>query len=224
MMVIIDNDVVKKLAKWDLLDELVQLLGGNMDYIYLLPSCYYALCYPEKPSKGIRRCGDQATIDRIKAFCKNSKVLPKPTQDEWLTELIKIPGIDPGEVLIFITGYEKPKSLTYIGDKRSLIALTGAAIVKTIHDSLLGRIKCLEQTMAELICCHGLSRILEKVRRRKDADIVIAIVFGSDPDPRSLQEIWEGLLSYYNTLYHDTAGLLAPFPELPTLDRPRRVP
>ena len=224
MIALIDNDIILKLAKWNLLAELVRLLGGDLCKIYHLPTCFYSLCEPRRPMKALKRCGDEATIFRIKTFCEQSREIPSPKKLDWLERLNAIPNIDVGEVLIFSIGIEEQSAITYIGDKRALVALAGAPALREAIEILGGRIKCLEQIVAEMIICHGMVEVVEKVRARPETDMSLKIVFGSVQDGRRQVEILDGLRSYYNDLNKSTGGLLAAFPGIaPSVGELHRV-
>lgn len=217
MIALIDNDVILKLAKWDLLNELVEIFGGKIGNIYHLPTCKWALCSSKTPGKALKRCGDQETIDRILNFCNASKAIPEPKESKWLEILNKIQGVDIGEVLIFSFGVETINSLLYIGDKRSIIALSQSdySYKEEVVLLLESRIKCLEQVLAEMICRYGFTPIRSKVMSCQSSDMAIKIAFGSIQSETRLTEVWNGLYSYYSDLNHQSGGLLAPYPEVP---------
>jgi len=224
MISLVDNDVILKMGKWDLLSELVALLGGDMSTIFHLATCRHVLCPPHKPAKALKRCGDQATVERIANFCADTMPLPPPKETTWLKKLNEVPDIDTGEVLLFAVGLEEESSFTYIGDKRSLVALAGNESLLGCVRALNGRIKCLEQIIAELIASHTLDHILRKIRTRKDVDRAMNMVLGNRPQSKNTNDIWQGLLSYYNHLNELTGGLLAEFPCMPSiLNEPHMV-
>lgn len=214
MITLIDNDIILKMAKWDLMNELIGIAGGNLEKIFHLPTCIYALCSPNNQLKALKRCGNQTTIDRVRAFCDTTKTISQPKELRWLEMLNDIPAIDVGEVLIFSTGAENSDSFTFIGDKRSLCALAETKAAIKAFMALKGRVKCLEQIIAEMIGIHGCTSIGKKLRACPTADKTISIVMGSTGTEMQEAEIWKGLMSYYSCLYDKTARLLAPFPNL----------
>jgi len=216
MITIIDNDVILKLGKWDLISELIGITDGE-ETIYHLPTCPYVLCPPAHPAKALKRCGDQATIDRVTAFCKMTNPAPEPENFKWLEILNGVPGIDVGEVQIFTMGIENPESVDFIGDKRSLLALATSPSALGAFEALKGRVKCLEQVVAEMICTCNYGTIAEKVKSCPSADKAISLVFGTSAFQKPENEISEGLLSYYSYLNDKTLGLLAPFPTAPSI-------
>lgn len=223
MIALIDNDIILKLGKWDLFSELIYLLGGDVGCIYRLKSCLYVLCDPKHPGKALKRCGDQATIDRITDFYNRTSPIPTPREPTWLERLNNIPEIDVGEVLIFAVGLEEDVSITYLGDKRSLVALGNTVTLANAVKILAGRTKCLEQVIAEIVASYGFEHVLLKIRSRPDADKAMNYIFGTRPHCRQPMEIWDGLLSYYNDLKEKTNGLLAPYPDMPISHEPQKA-
>jgi len=215
MIAIIDNDVILKLARWDLLEELKVLLGGNPQTIFHLPTCVHALC--GRPARMVKTGCDPESASRIREFCDQTQRLSPRVHSEVLELLAAVPEIDPGEVQIFAVASAEPTSFTYMCDKRSLVALSQARGLRTIAESLAGRVKCLEQVMAELILQEGIQEVGLKVMACNPiADQAITIAFKKHPnDLREEVEIWEALQSYYRNLQGGTGVLLAPFPTVP---------
>lgn len=214
MIAIIDNDVVLKIARWNLLSELIELLGGDSELIYHLPTCVHALC--GRPSRMKKVGCDEASAGRIRAFCSTTRPLSDNADPLLLETLAAISGIDAGEVLIFASATGSHDSVTYMGDKRSLLALAGAGILGELMPLLDGRVKCLEQVMGELILQEGVEAIGRKVLAcAPPADIAVTLVFRGKDGMRPNDDIWAGLESYYLDLKSRTGGLLAPFPVAP---------
>lgn len=214
MIAIIDNDVILKLARWDLIDDLLDLVAGECEAICHLPTCYHSLC--GRPSRRAKTGCDAATVARIQAFCGKTNPIDGPFDIEILEILTGIPGIDSGEVQIFTIGTTSPDSLTYMADKRSLLALATTPTTKTIADRLAGRVKCLEQVMGELILTAGHAEVGNKVIGANPiADTAITIAFGTKIGLRQEAETWYALASYYQDLRKKTGELLAAFPAIP---------
>jgi len=214
MITIIDNDVIFKLAKWDLLGELTTLLGGDHRQIHHLPTCVHALC--GRPAR-MRKTGcDEVTAVRIREFCGMTCPLHDQADSTTLELLAGVPGIDAGEVQIFAVASTTPDSLSYLGDKRSLVALCSMPPESRIAELLSGRVKCLEQVMGELMLQEGAAAVGMKVLACDPAaDMAITISFKGHPGMRDETEIWVALQSYYQDLRNHTGKLLAPFPVAP---------
>lgn len=213
MIAIIDNDVILKLARWDLHGELNGLLAA-CGPVYHLPTCVYALC---GSASRMRKTGcDEESAQRIRAFCAATAPLPPSRDVQALTALAGIPGIDVGEVQIFAAASADPQALTYMGDKRSLLAIASAPSVGVLKAMLAGRVKCLEQVMGELMLGTSHAAIGAKVHQAgRGVDITMTIAFFGAGALRPERETWEALESYYGDLQHRTGDLLAPFPSRP---------
>ena len=212
MIVLIDNDIILKLSKWNLLGNLITHLDIHPNNIFHLPTCVYAICHPANHSKALKRCGNVETIERIRAFCSITRPAPRPTNTSLLELLTNIPEIDVGEVLLFTLGVEWSGAFTFIGDKRSLLALAASPSTQEICESLRGKFKCLEQILAELLLAYG-EEVKEKVRSCPGADKAVAMAFGSSTSTPDA-DILVGLLSFYRFLHGHTGQLLAPFPNV----------
>jgi len=214
MIAIIDNDVILKLARWDLLGQLPTLLSGDCNRIYHLSTCFHALC--GRPARMEKTGCDQASADRIRAFCSATTPITEMPDTSILELLTDIPGIDVGEVQIFAIAAGDPEAITYMCDKRSLVALAASLTAVDVASLLAGRVKCLEQVMGEFILLVGVENIGNKVLTCFPiADTAITIAFRGYPGIRPEPQIWQALYSYYEDLRHATGALLAPFPTAP---------
>lgn len=200
---LLDNDVVLKLGQYDLFGELLVVTGGP-ERIRILPTFRYRfrLATPEKAMKLVR---DPAAMDRINAFVGQVRELEDEPPQELVALLQDIPMIDPGEVVLFAAAAADVKSVIASGDKRAICAVKEVSTV----DRLRGRIKCLEQLVAEMLrsSAEPMS-IVEKIRGR-DWNTALRVCCSS----RSLPDALAGLRSYYTQLNADCGALLAPFPE-----------
>lgn len=122
MIVLGDNDLILKLAQCNLTDELPLLLGDEPDQIYVTAAAPYQLLRKTE-EKGIERCGNPESYQRLKSFLDCTSVLPPAADTEILVSLASLPNIDSGEQLLFAAASELHEALLLTGDKRSLDAL-----------------------------------------------------------------------------------------------------
>ena len=194
MIAIIDNDVILKLARWDLLSELTTLLGGDGKRIYYLSTCIPALC--GRPARMKRTGCDQASAERIRNFCSSANTLRAIPKASTLELLAGIPEIDVGEVQIFAISSVDADAITYMGDKRSLVALAATPAARSVALLLAGRVKCLEQVIGELILQSDVEIVGQRVLAcRPIADTAITIAFSGHPGVRPEPQVWEALYS-----------------------------
>lgn len=202
---LLDNDVVLKLGQYDLLDELLALTKGPGP-IRILPTLRYRFRL-ESPAKAIKIIRDSSAVVRIKAFVANVAELEDEPSADLVALLEDTPQLDPGEVVLFATAAGDSTSLTYTGDKRAITALVSTASGKGIADRLHGRIKCLEQLVAEMILGENAAIVIEKLRGKQwDTALRLCSSTGSIPETLS------ALGSYYADLNSACNSLLAPFP------------
>lgn len=209
MLHLVDNDVVVKLARWDLLNTTVKYWGGH-HCIRRIGSLLYSVCHPDKPKKALSRCGTQDAIERIKEFIRSVEPIPLPQDIGTLAVLNDIGGLDEGEALLLAFCTHEPNSWSFTGDKRAIEALASASTAHHIRRLLEGRIYCLEQLVAQLCFEEAHDTICGKIRNDKAADTAVSCAIGSSPN--SLEAVLEGLRNYYENLQAKCGGLLAPFP------------
>ncbi len=202
---LVDNDVALKLSQYFLIDEFFQVSGGP-ESVYILPTLKFRFHLGDD-QKALKYTRGETELDTLRAFVSSVNEIDTEPSNALLSEFTDIDEIDSGEAVLFALTASDDNSLTVTGDKRALIALAGLGIAKGVSGRLSGRLKCLEQAVAEmLIACHQ-SEVIEKVAG-KGWDRSLRACFSS----REPQVILEGLNSYYRDLNRNCGYLLAPFP------------
>lgn len=203
--VLIDNDAALKLSQYFLVDEFYQISGGT-DHIFILPTLKFRF-HLDDDKKALKYTRDETVLEVLRAFVSSVNEINIEPSDAILSEFSDIDGIDPGEAVLFALTASDDQSLTVTGDKRALIALSDMGAAKGISGRLAGRLKCLEQIVAEmLITCHQ-SEVIRKVSG-KHWDTSLRACFSSNKIP----SILEGLNNYYCDLNKKCGNLLALFP------------
>ncbi len=209
MIALLDNDVVLKLARYDLFDHLIRIIGEIADIRILSTLRYkFRLRHPEK---ALAFCTTKEAYDRLCTFVDSVQAMEKPENDEIIARLGDVPSIDPGEALLFAYNLWKPESLTYIGDKRAITALGKGADISDVTALIQGRVKCFEQIMAEFLIQSGVEVIQAKVQSAPGCDTTMDICFRA----QTIVDVLTGLISYYQHLSENCNGILMPFPSLP---------
>ncbi|MCP5305263.1 MAG: hypothetical protein H6953_07440 [Chromatiaceae bacterium] len=116
-------------------------------------------------------------------------------------------GIDVGEAVLFSIATTWDSSLTITGDKRALVALADLSHQLGLIEKLSGRLKCLEQVVAEMMLNGFETQVIDKVHGWR-WDRALGICFNS----RGASDALECLSSYYKDLDRSCRGMLAPFP------------
>lgn len=202
-MYLLDSDAARKLCQYQLLDELVELLGCQLCEVAVLPQLKFQLRLANE-SKALAKLGtinSVALARRLVATAREVEISAASANP--LLELNR-PDIDIGEAILFAALSEESDSSLISGDKRAFIALSkvdGAGVV----DSLWARILCLEEALYLLACNGDFQVVSQKVRSRPDVDNSISNSFGRS-SPSSQKNVIEALLSYMSDLVRATNG------------------
>lgn len=162
----LDNDLILKLAEYNLLNQLASLLRTESKNMYVLD---WAGRYFEKKRKylvnGTNPTHTNAGIDRALEFANSALHITEGSNDEIHDALVPIDDIDPGETEIIsaaLTWTLNPLVLT--GDKRCLRALASEGSLSDIRDRLSNRIGCLEEVVRSIIVVDGFSSVFKGVK------------------------------------------------------------
>ena len=204
MIVIADNDVLKKLACCDLYDEFSQAFEVSFQEIYILNTAK-----PVLMSKRHRKQIDDESFQRLTAFLDAVKVIAiVPNLDEQAA-LVEQQNIDAGEAVLFSVTNQMKSALLATGDKRSLgsLAKTNDKVCRRLCKKLAAKIVCFEQIIWKIMDCAGFDAIRDKLILGRECDKVLALIVGSGLDA-SEESVREGLTSYINDLRNQTGSLL----------------
>ncbi|OYD88506.1 hypothetical protein CDG77_23300 [Nostoc sp. 'Peltigera membranacea cyanobiont' 213] len=202
--ILIDNDALLKLARYNLLDEVIASFNCTSTNLFVLATAKYSL-FPAK--NRLRFCKEEISASRLEAFLQKCNSLNAQSADpELLDALNAVQNIDAGEALLLATGATNQGSLVITGDKRSLIALCTNDSVAQVSRSLAGRVVSLELVFL-LLVEHQFTYVQECVRAKPDIDKALKIVFGVTA-PASFEVVQEGLASYISHLRSATGTLL----------------
>ena len=101
MICVADNDIVKKLAICNLLDEAVGALGASHAEMLVLPTARFKLGVAKNPDKARARLGNE-TFDRLSSFLSKVGVIdtmPPPDEQKLFDDAF---DIDTGEAILFL--------------------------------------------------------------------------------------------------------------------------
>jgi len=172
MIILSDNDILLKLAAFDLL-EAAFLMFENHE-VYVLATAPYSI----RAAKTVRDNSPEA-IERAAAFIASCRKLPAAPHEEDNDALLDVEGIDSGEAILFSSMRDFDNAVLVTGDKRSLKALarssSGTAVRKLLH----GKVICLEEVVRALILVRGFEFVKSHIVPARNCDKVMLIVFGS---------------------------------------------
>jgi hypothetical protein len=201
---LLDNDVVLKLAQYDILNEFAGVFGEPTNS-FILPTLRYRFSLNDD-TKAMRIVRDGAALERLRAFVASASELVDEPDATLLSVLDDLPAVDVGEAILFAIASSDSHCLVFTGDKRSVVALAGSESTRGIVRSLAGRVHCLEQVVARILDSHQ-EALVQKIQGRV-WDQSLQICFGCG----TVQGALRGLGSYYRNLRETTGDLLAPFP------------
>lgn len=162
MIVLADNDLILKLAKCDLLGSLPDLLGVPIEEIFIAPAARYQLVH-KNAAKAVAKCGNQETLDRIRAFLELVKDIPVVKDENLITKLGAVDGIDPGEQLLFASCFETGDAILVTGDRTALRALAGSEQLADVCQSLEKRVVTFESALLLAAKTYGFDVVKAKL-------------------------------------------------------------
>lgn len=203
MIVISDNDVLKKLACCNLYDEFLQAFNVSLKDVFILNTAKPVLL------KRKRKQIDEESLQRLTTFLDAVQVIatvPDPDEQAALTEQ---QNIDAGEAVLFSVTHQTEGSLLATGDKRSLESLAKAndEVCRRLCEKLAGKVVCFEQIVLRIIDSQTFEAVRDKLISGRECDKALAIVLGSGLDATELV-VRDGLVSYINHLRTNSATLL----------------
>lgn len=167
MTLLIDNDIIHKLAQLNLLDLAAPILLEKYDSLVVLNTLRYKFC-PSNIAKRTRVETRYTTlvIDRIEAFINNDNVIELDCEitDFALIEAMSNSdgGLDAGEMQLLQALIDGNGSIMFTGDKRFLKAI-GKSEEIIAHAAILNQsFVCFEQIIIFLIKQFGFNAIKEK--------------------------------------------------------------
>lgn len=198
MSLSLDNDVVKKLGIYELLDRLADAFDCTAESCYVLPTLRFQLRLGDV-AKATARLGSATAVQQVQTFIARAKEIGNISPEAANSVLsLEVDGLDPGEktLLAWLMTELSHKLLT--GDKRAICALGTLPDDSPIR-SQRARIRCFEAVMISLLNKEGFGGVSAAVRAKPDADISLRLAFGNshaadEPTVRS------GLASYINDL------------------------
>lgn len=180
MIFLTDNDIVLKLAQFDLLDEAVDALDTKLADIFVTSTARFKFKVVKEQEKGVRRWG-ATTHARICEFLNSVKIIDWQSSDEELLLLQSVPGIDAGEAVLFSATAKTTEFWLVTGDKRSLRAIASAPSCVKIAKRISRRVLCLEQIILLIIERKGFDYVKNKIvpALALEVDSAIRAAFGS---------------------------------------------
>ena len=211
-----DNDIIQKLATFELFDETIKLFEADSTEVRVLATAKYKFRGDlEKLEKGRLRRPESRLVN-YKRTIEIAETLPQIGQAEVDSELFEqismFDGIDAGEAVL--TTYvaqvlqkdETGGAFILTGDKRYLKALAEVNLPE-LQVLFSNRFWCLEQLILRDIREYGFSVVRDKIVPVRDCDKACKAVFGSG-DRATEKNVLEAIAVYIETLRTETGDLL----------------
>ncbi|NQD37785.1 hypothetical protein HPT27_12180 [Permianibacter sp. IMCC34836] len=205
-MLLLDNDAATKLARYDLLAELLIAFRVGWADIYLLDSLKYRFHLTDA-LHAERLLGSSGAVQRVQQLVAQTQplILSTATVTETMNLLNAIddPGIDAGEQVLFAYLAADPDSTLITGDKNAIRALARHTYHPAIA-SCQGRIICLEQAVKTIALRGTVAALCSKLQADSAADKAVAIC------ARQPSSFLDCMDSYIAALRASAGGLLCP--------------
>lgn len=192
-MVYLDVDAVCKLAHWNVLPLLPELLQKPWEDMATISSLRFRVERAKlQPDGKLFHSTDAA---EIASTCIEKLTATGTPPSEILAQLVDIPQVDPGEAVLLALVAADPEGIFLTGDKRALRALAKYPIAALFA----GRIVCIEQILNSTLRLKGRDWFLLNVCPQRQIDRAISMILGSQCDA-SIDNLNLGIESYIGEL------------------------
>ncbi len=198
----LDNDIILKLAAYDLFAEVIAAFDLTWQDLRILNTAIYII-----RAKNTAKHYSPECIQRAISIVEKCQTVPTQPTDEFQL-LLRIDEIDEGEASLIAATATESAFWLMTGDKRCLKALVSDESIASIRQRLVGRTICLEQILLKLISIHGIDWVQHRVLDAPICDKAIKIAFGWST-PADETSVKEALNSYIKELEKQSQGLLA---------------
>lgn len=211
MVYFTDNDLILKLAAWNLLDETLGFLEISEADIRVLGSLSPQVRNQLSTEKGklFSQYG-VGILERTNNFCKKTHTITDTGRIQDLEVMRGIFKVDPGEAVLIANACANPDSIVMTGDKQCIGALGGCPAASSICSALQGRIIHLEQIILGLINHKGIKYTRNKIMSFPNGDKSINGAF-SHKSSSSKEFVVGTLENSIASLRGQSAGMLKSF-------------
>ncbi|MBZ0154018.1 MAG: hypothetical protein K8J09_21040 [Planctomycetes bacterium] len=206
MSLFLDNDVLAKLASWDLLEDGIQAFGFALADVRYLPTAPFWLGLAGK-----KKCSYPPEVQgRLRAFLAAAQACAEDPAGED-SELHKVDNIDAGEAILLSQAACSTGSFLATGDKRCIRAVANAPACERLVSLLGGRVLCLEQVLLRAIELLGFEAVKKRIvgSNQLAMDTAVRAAFGSGMQADAINACGS-LERRVKSLASEAAGMLAP--------------
>lgn len=201
-----DNDILLKLAAWNLIAEALAAINVFESEIYVLPTFHDQL--KRRKRVWVEKYGE-STIERALRFVERVTIIGDDLIDDAEVALLgAVPNLDSGEAVLFAATARSPDFLVFTGDKRCLYAVYQSETTTKVAARIRGRVLHLEQVIFRLVEKQGVNVVRDKVKSAPKVDLLISGAFGPRGD-NSRDKVCAILLNSIRQLHVDCGELLS---------------
>jgi len=197
----VDNDIILKLAAYNLFWEATTKLNVKQENIRILPTAQKVF----SSNSRISRQYTSQTIQRALQIVRGCTPIAQYSQEEFKS-LVSEEGIDAGEAMLVAATQLEKNSLLVTGDKRFIQALASSNLVD-VKQRLSKRIICLEQLLLNLLEVSEFDKICRRVVSAENCDETITEMFNSGKQSKP-SEVSSSLSQCVENLRCQTGDLL----------------
>jgi hypothetical protein len=192
-IVFADNDIILKLAEYDVLPDMCSLLGVDSTKVKVLdPAKHIYARLKKRLEAGQNVQRSLQGLDRAIEFAEAATQLTDKADIDWTENR---DSIDVGEAQLASWVVESDDGTCLLtSDKRFLKALAQADAGEHIFRGLYGRVICLEEIIKALIAELGFDHVRSRVASAPECDTGMQLVFGSRFDLPH-EQVMEGIES-----------------------------
>lgn len=198
---LVDNDVLIKLAHWGLLDQLPNCFDLDWPQVSALSSLQFRAARGDTKLFRAREAADVLS----QHLSRTGEIPAGDAAD--ISRLQGVVDLDAGEIELVAACLADPEAMMVSGDKRALQALANTC-PPDIAARLSGRVVCLEQLLAMIARRTSCSTVIHGVLLCRELDSAVRAVIG--PQGCSDVQFLEGMSAYITHLRTRTAMLLHP--------------
>ena len=207
---LVDNDVLIKLACYALLTEL-PASTGNFERFGVLGSAPFVV---RKRLEKVGLINDRdAALRSFGEFLASATIL-EPTEDELtlaseLEDKAVLLGVDldGGESQLCAIAIHRQAALVLTGDKRAIAGAERICLEVPALSALAGRIVCLEQAIMGIASRVGIAAVRSKICAEAKMDKSLSICLGCNLGDGATVS-FEGLSSYISSMRQEASSLL----------------
>lgn len=194
MEVFFDNDVVLKLAEYELLDAFLDLLDHCACQTFILPTLSFVAGI-NNPKRAAKIFSSEDKLTAIQRLVDKSKIAEmRKAETVRLANSINVPNLDPGELALIACVTESDAETGLVtGDKRAVQALNNITDLTGLLTQCW--IIMLEHIVRYMLVKLDPVLIIEKIQHKPHLDVSLRICF-KGKTLEAIEQIIEALNSY----------------------------